>query len=141
MNAKEKCMEKKGIPFRQIHLDFHTSPLIGDIGAEFDAEEFADTLKKAHVNSINLFTKCHHGMFYYPTAIGTMHPGLTFDLFGAQMQACREHEIRALAYTCVSWNEDWAARHPEYGGTKSLLTVLIIPGNVSAITTKTTRRS
>ena len=60
-------MERKGIPFRQIHLDFHTSPMIGEIGAEFDAEEFAETLKKAHVNSINLFTKCHHGMFYYPT--------------------------------------------------------------------------
>lgn len=107
-------MEKKGIPFRQIHLDFHTSPLIGDIGAEFDAEEFADTLKKAHVNSINLFTKCHHGMYYYPTAVGTMHPELTFDLFGAQVQVCRENKIRPVAYTCVSWNEDWAKRHPEW---------------------------
>ena len=95
-------MEKKGIPFRQIHLDFHTSPLIGDIGAEFDAEEFADTLKKAHVNSINLFTKCHHGMYYYPTAVGKMHPELTFDLFGAQVQVCRENKIRPVAYTCVS---------------------------------------
>lgn len=107
-------MEKKGIPFRQIHLDFHTSPLIGDIGAEFDAKEFADTLKKAHVNSINLFTKCHHGMYYYPTAVGTMHPELTFDLFGAQVQVCRENKIRPVAYTCVSWNEDWAKRHPEW---------------------------
>lgn len=107
-------MEKKGIPFRQIHLDFHTSPLVGDIGAEFDAEEFADTLKKAHVNSINLFTKCHHGMYYYPTAVGTMHPELTFDLFGAQVQVCRENKIRPVAYTCVSWNEDWAKRHPEW---------------------------
>lgn len=107
-------MEKKGIPFRQIHLDFHTSPLIGDIGAEFDAEEFADTLKKAHVNSINLFTKCHHGMYYYPTAVGTMHPELTFDLFGAQVQVCRENKIRPVAYTCVSWNEDWAKRHLEW---------------------------
>jgi hypothetical protein len=22
----------------------------------------------------NLFAKCHHGMYYYPTKIGTMHP-------------------------------------------------------------------
>lgn len=104
----------KALPFRQIHLDFHTSPYIEGIGERFDKEEFVSTLKKAHVNSINLFAKCHHGMYYYPTKIGTMHPNLKFDLFGAQMQACKENHIRALAYTCVAWNEDWADRHPEW---------------------------
>jgi hypothetical protein len=106
--------EKDHIPYRQIHLDFHTSPLIDGIGERFNKEEFVTTLKKAHVNSINLFTKCHHGMFYYPTEVGTMHPHLKFDLFGAQMEACRENGIRAIAYSCVGWNEDWADRHPEW---------------------------
>ncbi len=107
-------MGKKGLPFRQIHLDFHTSPYIDGIGEQFDPKKFAETLKKAHVNSINLFTKCHHGMYYYPTKIGTMHPNLSFDLFGEQIKACRENDIRAVAYTCVAWNEDWADRHPEW---------------------------
>ena len=108
-------MKKDHIPYRQIHLDFHTSPDIPDVGAGFDPQEFVDTLKNAHVNSINLFTKCHHGMFYYPTSIGTQHPALKgFDLFGAQMEACRSAGIRAVAYTCVGWNEDWANRHPEW---------------------------
>ena len=31
-----------------------------------------------------------------------------------QLAVCRKYNIRALAYTCVSWNEDWADRHPEW---------------------------
>ncbi|MBP5489588.1 MAG: beta-galactosidase trimerization domain-containing protein [Lachnospiraceae bacterium] len=105
---------RKQLPMRQIHLDFHTSPYIDGVGEKFDAEAFAKTLLDAHVNSINIFAKCHHGMYYYPTKIGTMHPHLRFDLFGAQLAVCRKYNIRALAYTCVSWNEDWADRHPEW---------------------------
>lgn len=102
------------LPMRQIHLDFHTSPFIDGVGERFDAEEFAKTLQKAHVNSVNIFAKCHHGMYYYPTKIGTMHPNLKFDLFGAQLAVCRKYGIRVAAYTCVSWNEEWADRHPEW---------------------------
>lgn len=102
------------IPYRQIHMDFHTNREIPAVGARFHAGEFVATLKAAHVNSINLFAKCHHGMYYYPTQIGTMHPTLTFDLFGEQIKACRENGLRAVAYTCVAWNEDWADRHPEW---------------------------
>ncbi len=99
---------------RQIHLDFHTSPRIGDTGCRFDADAFGDTLLRARVDSINLFAKCHHGMYYYPTRIGTMHPALSFDLLGAQVEACRQRGIRPCIYTCVAWNEDWADRHPEW---------------------------
>ena len=105
----------KELAARQIHLDFHTSPLIDGIGSKFNPDEFADTLVKANVNSINIFAKCHHGMYYYPTEIGTVHPHMEQDdLFGRQLKACRERDIRALAYTCVVWNEDWADRHPEW---------------------------
>ena len=103
------------MPYRQIHVDFHTSPLIPDVASSFDAGEFTDTLREAHVNSVNLFAKCHHGMYYYPTKLGTQHPGLNgFDLFGAQIRACREAGIRSVAYTCAAWNEDTASRHPEW---------------------------
>ena len=109
-------MKKYSMPMRQIHLDFHTSKYIEGVGKNFNAEVFVNTLKKARVNSINLFTKCHHGMFYYPTKIGTVHPYLKegLDLFGEQLRVCRENNIRAIAYTCVAWNEDWADRHPEW---------------------------
>ena len=55
-------MAEKEIPFRQIHLDFHTSEAIEGVCSEFDAEEFAQTLADAHVNSITLFSCGHHGM-------------------------------------------------------------------------------
>ena len=121
---------KKSLPMRQIHLDFHTSPYIEGIGARFDAKEFVKTLRDAHVNSVNLFAKCHHGMYYYPTAIGTMHPNLSFDLFGEQLRTCKENGIRALAYSCVSWNEDWADRHPEWLTLGADGTVGTIPAGV-----------
>ena len=70
---------------RQIHLDFHTSPLIPDVGKDFNAEEFADTLVEARVNWVTLFGKCHHGMSYYPTKAGVQHPSLKFDLLGQQI--------------------------------------------------------
>ena len=51
---------------KSIHLDFHTSPLIPDIGTQFDKEEFTRTLKEAKVDLVNVFGKCHHGYTYYP---------------------------------------------------------------------------
>src|SRR5690242_3115984 len=55
--------------FRQVHLDFHTSPLIPDVGRDFDAEAFADSVQAGHIDSITCFAKCHHGMSYYPTKV------------------------------------------------------------------------
>ncbi|HLK57274.1 MAG TPA: alpha-L-fucosidase [Chthonomonadaceae bacterium] len=89
--------------FRQIHLDFHTSPLIPDVGADFDADVFGDTLTEAHVNWVTLFGKCHHGMSYYPTRapLGKMHPSLPFDLLGAQIEACKQRGIACPVYISV----------------------------------------
>ncbi|CCW34437.1 alpha-L-fucosidase [Chthonomonas calidirosea] len=86
---------------RQIHLDFHTSPEIPDVGSEFDAEEFAQTLVEARVNWITLFGKCHHGMSYYPTKVGVRHPSLKFDLLGEQIEACKKHGIATPVYISV----------------------------------------
>ncbi|MCJ7623382.1 MAG: hypothetical protein MUO76_07750 [Anaerolineaceae bacterium] len=61
---------KDSLPFRQVHLDFHTSPAIPDVGVDFDPRVFASLLKSAHVNSVTVFAKCHHGHSYYPTKVG-----------------------------------------------------------------------
>jgi len=103
------------IPYRQIHLDFHTSELIDGIAASFNPDVWAGTLKEAKVNSINLFAKCHHGMFYYPTKLGRQHPGLNgYDLLGAQIKALRSEGIRYCIYTTVAWCEDAAIKHPQW---------------------------
>jgi len=99
---------------RQIHLDFHTSPVCTDVGADFDAQAFARRLKEGNVNSINIFAKCHHGMSYYPTKVGIVHPALTFDLLGEQIEALHQADIKCPVYVSIMW-DDWAAQeHPEW---------------------------
>ena len=103
------------LPQRQIHLDFHTSPFIDDVGSEFDAEKFADTMAKAHVNSVTVFAKCHHGMCFYPTKTGYGHPALKGrDLLGEQISALHKRGIRAPVYFTVGWDEYSAFINPEW---------------------------
>lgn len=102
------------IPFRQIHLDFHTSHLIQDVGAEFNASDFTETLRSAHVESINIFAKCHHGYAYYPSRIVPVHPSLKFDLLGSMIESLHKVGIRCPLYVTVVWDEHAAETHPEW---------------------------
>ena len=60
-----------GRRYRQVHLDFHTSADCENVGAEFDPEVFAQTVRMGRVESMTVFAKCHHGFSYYPTEVGT----------------------------------------------------------------------
>ncbi len=103
------------LPFRQVHLDFHTSPHIPDVGLDFDPQVFVATLQAAHVNSVTVFARCHHGYCYYPTTVGTPHPHLQRpDLLGEMIAACHQAGIRAPIYTTVMWDELAWAEHPEW---------------------------
>lgn len=102
------------LPFRQIHLDFHTSELIPDVAADFDAAAFARTLAEARVNSINVFAKCHHGYAYYDTGIATRHPALRIDLLGEMIRACKARGIHVLYYYSLVWDVLVARKHPEW---------------------------
>lgn len=99
---------------RQIHLDFHTSPLISDIAADFDSQAFAETLSRASVNSVTVFAKCHHGMSYYDTRVGVKHPFLKIDLLREMLDACHEMGIRVAAYYSVCWDSFIGEEHPEW---------------------------
>ena len=99
---------------RQIHLDFHTSEHIPDIGAAFSKEQFQQALKVANVNAINIFAKGHHSWSYYPTQVGQMHPQLDFDLLGAQVEACHEIGVLCPFYFTFGWSHNDAVEHPEW---------------------------
>lgn len=108
---------KDRLRFRQIHLDFHTSELIEDIAGGFDPEEFALTLKNAHVNSVTCFARCHHGMIYYDSKVNKerIHPYLKEkDLIKKQIEACHKYDIKVPVYTTVQWDYYTAIRHPEW---------------------------
>jgi len=104
------------LPSRQVHLDFHTGPAVGDVGADFDAAAFARAMKRAHVNSVTVFAKCHHGHLYYPTKRPERHPGLKpgLDLLGEQVEALHREGIRAPIYISVQCDEYAANAHPEW---------------------------
>ena len=104
------------LPTRQVHLDFHTSEHIGNIGRDFEKQQFQNALKEGHVNSITVFGKCHHGYFYYPTEVGTAHPGLEpgRDLAGEMMDACHEIGVYAPLYLTLGWSALDAVEHPEW---------------------------
>ena len=100
--------------FRQVHLDFHTSEHIEDIGKKFDKKQFQTALKKGHINSITLFSKCHHGWAYHPSKANEIHPHLDFDLLGAQIQAAHEIGVKTPVYLSAGLDEKMAHRHPEW---------------------------
>jgi hypothetical protein len=108
----------KQIPlrFRQIHLDFHTGPAIPDVGVEFDAREFARTMKRAHVDSVTVFAKCHHGHLYYDTKRPERHPGLKkgVNILEQQVEALHREGVRAPIYISILCDEYAADLHPEW---------------------------
>ncbi len=100
--------------FRQVHLDFHTSEKIAGIGKKFNKKQFQEALKLGHVNSITVFSKCHHGWAYHPSKANEMHPHLDFDLLAAQVEAAHEIGVKTPIYLSAGLDEKMAVRHPEW---------------------------
>lgn len=100
--------------FRQIHLDFHTSEKITGIGQNFDKYQFQSMLKAGHVDSITVFSKCHHGWAYHPSRANEIHPHLTFDLLGSMIEAAHEINVKTPIYLSAGLDEKVTRRHPEW---------------------------
>lgn len=105
---------KHNMRTRQVHLDFHTSELINGIGSDFSKKQFQEMLIKGHVNSITVFSKCHHGWAYHPSKANEIHPNLDFDLLGAQIEAAHEINVKTPIYISAGLDEKMAVRHPEW---------------------------
>lgn len=100
--------------FRQVHLDFHTSEAIAGIGRDFSRQQFQAMLKGGHVDSITVFSKCHHGWAYHPSEANEQHPELDFDLLGAMIEAAHEIGVKTPVYLSAGLDEKLARRHPEW---------------------------
>ena len=102
-------------PRRAIHLDFHTMPRVDDVGIEFNADDFAKTLRAANVDFITVFARCNLGFAYYPTEVGIIHPGLkTDDMLGPMIEACHGQNIRVAAYINAGLDHEHALLHREW---------------------------
>ncbi len=106
--------------FRQVHLDYHTSEAIENIGSRFDKKQFQAALEAGHVDSITCFAKCHHGWSYYESKVGPMHPHLSFDLLRAQFDACKELDINVPIYLSAGLDEMMTRENPQW---------LLVPAN------------
>ena len=102
--------------YRQIHLDFHTSEQLTDIGGEFDAAAWAQQLVDAHVDSITCFARGHHGMIFYDTQANPerRHPHLQCNLLAEQIEAAHARNIRLPIYTTVQWDYYTAQHEPQW---------------------------
>jgi len=49
-------------PTRHIHLDFHTSPHIPNVGSAFDPDDFAETMKASEVDSVEAILRPSKGL-------------------------------------------------------------------------------
>ena len=99
---------------RQIHLDFHTSEKIEGIGEKFSKEQFQQALKAGHVDSITVFSKCHHGWAYHPSSANEIHPHLKFDLLGEQIEAAHEIDVKTPIYLSAGYDEKAARAHHDW---------------------------
>jgi len=102
------------LAFRQVHLDFHTSEAIPNVGKNFSKAQFQHALKLGHVDSITVFSKCHHGWAYHPSKANEIHPGLNFDLLGEMIEAAHEIDVKTPVYLSAGLDEKLARRHPEW---------------------------
>ena len=102
---------------RQVHLDFHTSEYIDGIASEFNAESFAKMAKEAHISSVTVFARCHHGWMYYPSKKfpERVHPNLrNKNLLLDQVKALHDIGIRAPVYITVQWDLHSASTMPQW---------------------------
>ncbi|BCA86815.1 hypothetical protein EsVE80_23380 [Enterococcus saigonensis] len=102
------------LPYRQVHLDFHTPKLPFTLGKSFNKEVFQKTLKDAHINSVTLTGRCHHGHIYYDTKLPARHPQMQGDFLMEQVDACHEIGIKSPIYVTVGWDSFSADKHPEW---------------------------
>lgn len=99
---------------RGIHLDFHTSENIENIGQDFNQDEFGKTLQSANVDYITLFAKCHHGNIYYKDSKFRIHPNLMINLLSEQIQACKKYGIQTGIYISTGFDEYLARENPDW---------------------------
>lgn len=100
--------------YRQVHLDFHTSEKIEGIGEKFSKEQFQRALKEGYIDSITVFSKCHHGWAYHPSVANEIHPHLKFDLLGAQIEAAHEIGVKTPVYLSAGLDEKMARRKHDW---------------------------
>jgi hypothetical protein len=99
---------------RMIHFDFHMPDFVERVGHAADFDAIVAAMKRARVNGIAVFTKCHYGNATYPTVLGNAHPNLAKDLVGGMTAACRRAGLLVRLYYSAAIDERVKRQRPEW---------------------------
>jgi len=99
---------------RMIHFDFHMPDFVEQVGHAADFDAIVAAMKKANVNGIAVFAKCHYGNATYPTSLGNAHPHLAKDLVGGMVEACRRGGVLIRLYYSAAIDERVKRQHPDW---------------------------
>lgn len=98
---------------RHCHIDSHFGGF-RQVYRGFDAERTAATIADAGFQTATFFAKCWAGYSYYPTRIGTVHPGLACDFTGDLARALERRGVRRLVYFNLGQERRLHRVHPDW---------------------------
>ncbi len=103
--------------WRRAVIDMHISDWDPRFLSQFDADQYVEALRRARVQSVDLYVQSHTGLFNYPTKVGKQHANLAGrDIVAEVIERCRQHGIAVVLYTSLIFDR-WAFdTHPEWRG-------------------------
>lgn len=100
--------------YKRMILDLHYGTYRPDALVDIDADEIAEKMAGAGINSLLHFTRDHWGYLYTNGKVGHAHPNTPPDLFGRlSAKLCQRH-IATTGYLSVQWDENLARQFPEW---------------------------
>ncbi len=90
----------------------HTPP---EANFDIDVEGAIHASRDAGAESVMLYTQDCWGYAFYPSKAGTVHPHLTYDLFGKEVDLAHKTGISVAAYYCLHFNNQVVLNHPDWG--------------------------
>jgi len=97
--------------YRRLLIDTHIPDWDPALLAKFDAVDYVNTIASAGFQSFMQYANSHVGLCLWRTKLGQMHAGMKGrDYFGEVMRECKRHDLHALAYYSLVY-DNWAFEH------------------------------
>jgi len=90
----------------------HTPP---EANFDIDVEGAMKATRDAGAECVMLYTQDCWGYSFYPSKVTEVHPHLTYDLFGKEVELAHKMGISVAAYYCLQFNNQAVLNHPDWG--------------------------
>ena len=98
--------------YRMMEWESHTPP---EANFDIDVEGAMKASRDAGAECVMLYTQDCWGYSFYPSKVTEMHPHLTYDLFGKEVELAHKMGISVAAYYCLQFNNQVVLNHPDWG--------------------------